>query len=102
MPDLTHAAPAAESTGDQIEGLRLVLDLIDRRILGLLVMRSSVSGRVVQLRRERGQGRLDPARETVIVGRYRDVLGDPGAAIARQVLRAGRGPDPTGGKPCGQ
>ena len=100
MPE-PQTTPDEGSAAARIEGLRLVLDGVDHRILGLLVMRTALSRQVVRLRRSHGQGRIDPVREAVIVGRYRGVLGDHGAVIAQQVLRAGRGPDTAGSESCG-
>jgi chorismate mutase len=72
--------------------LRDEIDALDAEILRLVRRRSEVSARIGAARRAAGGPRIVHARENEVVGRWRDELGRPGAAIAMALLELGRGP----------
>ncbi|HUO48561.1 MAG TPA: chorismate mutase [Acidimicrobiales bacterium] len=82
------ADPTAEA-GD-LTGIRLRLDDVDRRLVGVLAERSALVEEVIVYKRAHGMAVVDRAREDEMldrIGRTAEAAGlDP--RIARQVLRA--------------
>jgi chorismate mutase len=76
---------------DAIASGRARIDEIDADIVRLVRERTELSQQVQRARRSTGGPRIVHARENHVVGRWRDELGRPGAAIAMALLELGRG-----------
>ena len=85
------AAPAP-APADVITQQRERINDLDRQIVDLLAQRKEASEAVQRARTSTGGGRVDPAREQVIIDKYRAKLGDGGEKIAKAMLEAFRGP----------
>ncbi|MCP3797911.1 chorismate mutase [Allokutzneria sp. A3M-2-11 16] len=84
--------PPAPAPADVISQQRERINDLDRQIVDLLAQRKEASEAVQRARTSSGGGRVDPAREQVIIDKYRAKLGDGGERIARAMLEAFRGP----------
>jgi len=88
------AAPTPDAGGAEVTDVpagRVALDAIDEGVRELLLRRVAVSRQVQALRRSTGQPGIQYARENLVIGRYVDALGDPGADIALAILQLCRG-----------
>lgn len=83
----THS-PAVSST---VAAGRVRLDELDAQIVQLVRERLRVSQAVQQARVDGGGRRVELARETQIIARYREQLGRPGTGIAMALLELCRG-----------
>ncbi|MFF7332860.1 chorismate mutase [Streptomyces sp. NPDC090306] len=95
---MTTTPAEADRTGartDAAAGLitdaRERVDALDDRILGLVQERMAVSAVIQEARIGSGGRRVNLARETEILGRYREALGRPGTALAMTLLELCRG-----------
>ncbi|WP_331447475.1 chorismate mutase [Streptomyces xanthochromogenes] len=86
---LSAADPAV--TEATITTLRSSIDVLDAEILTLLDRRRELSEGVQRARMSTGGRRTEFNRENVIIKRYADRFGRPGAAIAMTVLEICRG-----------
>ncbi|TFV65768.1 UNVERIFIED_ORG: chorismate mutase [Bacillus sp. AZ43] len=79
------------SAVDRIAELRQEIDACDAEIIELVRRRLAVSAEIGTLRRATGGTRLNLAREQQVLARFREALGDDGAALGMLLLRQGRG-----------
>ena len=94
MSSLTTSAASAAVTGsavDRIGELRQTIDACDAEIIDLVRRRLAVSHEIGELRRATGGTRLNLSREQQVLARFREALGDDGAALGMLLLRQGRG-----------
>ncbi|KUH37964.1 MULTISPECIES: chorismate mutase [Streptomyces] len=92
--DRTTAEVTGARTDDAAEliaGARERVDALDDRIIGLIQERMAVSTVIQEARIASGGRRVNLARETEVLARYRDALGRPGTALAMTVLELCRG-----------
>ena len=82
-------APAAGSA--DVDVLRAQIDAMDDAIANLVAERARLSARVQTARMSAGGTRVQLGRERVILDRYRNTLGEHGAALADAVLQVCRG-----------
>ncbi|MER5888386.1 chorismate mutase [Streptomyces sp. NPDC001941] len=93
----TAATPAektgarTESAAELITGAREHIDTLDDRIIGLIQERMAVSAVIQEARITSGGRRVNLARETEVLTRYRQALGKPGTALAMTLLELSRG-----------
>jgi chorismate mutase len=88
------STPPVAVTGTDVERigeLRAEIDACDDAIIELVRRRLAVSREIGVLRKASGGTRLNLAREQQLIGRFRESLGDDGAALAMLLLRLGRG-----------
>ena len=76
---------------ERIGELRAEIDACDAAIIELVQRRLTISRQIGALRKASGGTRLNLAREQQLIGRFREALGDDGAALAMLLLRLGRG-----------
>ncbi len=76
---------------DVIAAGRAEIDEIDQQIIELVRRRMAVSRTIQQARIAAGGRRVELARETQIISRYREGLGKPGTSIALSLLELCRG-----------
>jgi chorismate mutase len=79
------------SAVDRIAELRQAIDACDAEIIELVQRRLAVSHEIGTIRRATGGTRLNLAREQQVLARFREALGDDGAALGMLLLRQGRG-----------
>ncbi|MFF8385807.1 chorismate mutase [Streptomyces kanasensis] len=92
--DRTTAEITGARTDDAaalIAGARDRVDALDDRIIGLIQERMAVSTVIQEARIASGGRRVNLARETEVLARYRDALGRPGTTLAMSVLELCRG-----------
>lgn len=80
-----------DTAASLITDARERVDALDDRILGLVQERMAVSAVIQEARIGSGGRRVNLARETEILGRYREALGRPGTALAMTLLELCRG-----------
>jgi monofunctional chorismate mutase len=84
MSSLTASAAPTAVTGsavDRIGELRQEIDACDAEIIDLVRRRLAVSHEIGELRRATGGTRLNLSREQQVLSRFREALGDDGAAL---------------------
>ena len=96
MPRTTehrHRDPPPHRRGRRalITGARERIDALDDRIIALVQERMGVSADIQRARIGSGGRRVNLARETEILARYRGSLGRPGTALAMTLLELCRG-----------
>ncbi|GGM52931.1 hypothetical protein GCM10012275_24900 [Longimycelium tulufanense] len=74
-----------------VSTVRQRIDDLDHDIIELLRRRQEVSQQIQQIRTGAGGQRVEPAREELILERYRSAFGGPGRDIATALLRICRG-----------
>lgn len=82
---------AQDSTRPEaLDDIRVRLDDIDRRLVGLLTERADLVRQVIDFKRARGMGVVDRGREDAMLARAEAVASHEGLdpRIARQVLRS--------------
>ncbi|TFV53524.1 chorismate mutase [Blastococcus sp. TF02A-35] len=79
------------SAVDRITELRGEIDACDAEIIELVRRRLAVSREIGALRKATGGTRLNLSREQQVLDRFREALGDDGAALGMLLLRQGRG-----------
>jgi chorismate mutase len=67
------------------------IDALDAAIIELIRERTAVSARIQQARIAAGGRRVELARESAVIARYREALGKPGTALALDLLDLCRG-----------
>ena len=86
------ATPApAVGTDERIGELRAASDDCDAQLIGLVRRRLAISQEIGSLRTSSGGMRLSLSRERQVIDRFRDALGQDGAALGMMLLRQGRG-----------
>jgi isochorismate pyruvate lyase len=70
--------------------IRQRLDLVDRKLVQVLLERSGLIDEVIHFKRAHGMGVIDRGREDVMLSRIEEIASSEGLdpRIARQVLRA--------------
>ncbi|MFZ0170539.1 MAG: chorismate mutase [Acidimicrobiales bacterium] len=73
-----------------LDEIRQRLDVVDRKLVHVLLERSSLIDEVIHFKRAHGMPVIDRGREDVMLGRIEEVASAEGLdpRIARQVLRA--------------
>lgn len=73
-----------------LDEIRRRLDLVDRKLVQVLLERSSLIDEVIRFKRAHGMPVIDRPREDLMLARIEEVAASEGldARIARQVLRA--------------
>jgi isochorismate pyruvate lyase len=86
MITVTNLTPKS----DALSGIRVRLDDVDTRLVGLLVERGELIREVIDFKRTQGMGVVDRGREDEMLARIGDIASSGGLdpRIARQVLRA--------------
>ncbi len=74
-----------------ISGARERIDDLDRRVIGLLAERITVSEQIQRARIASGGRRVHLSREMEVINRYNEALGRQGTALAMTVLALCRG-----------
>ena len=87
----TTATELPAQTAGQIGELREQIDLCDAQIIELVQRRLAISQEIGSLRKASGGTRLSLSREQQVLARFREELGDDGAALGMLLLRQGRG-----------
>ncbi|MEU2347365.1 chorismate mutase [Modestobacter sp. NPDC049651] len=86
------ATPApAVGTDERIGELRAAIDDCDAQLIELVQRRLAISQEIGSLRTSSGGMRLSLSRERQVIDRFRDALGQDGAALGMMLLRQGRG-----------
>lgn len=85
-----HDARVTDQTPPDLEKIRDELDLVDRRLLDVLIERASLIASVISFKRAHGMRVVDRPREEEMLQSIGDRAGQRGLdpRIARQVLRA--------------
>ncbi|MBE1489718.1 chorismate mutase [Plantactinospora soyae] len=83
---------ATTETASAIAGLRERIDQIDESLIQLWLQRTRLSRQIGAARVAAGGTRVVLSRESEILRRFREGLGDEGVQVALLLLRAGRGP----------
>ncbi|MFE0737319.1 chorismate mutase [Streptomyces sp. NPDC058855] len=76
---------------DDIAALRSRIDTIDTEISRLVAERREHSHRIQRIRLDVGGPRTQLSRENEVIGRYTELLGSAGTALAHLVLTTCRG-----------
>jgi chorismate mutase len=91
-PDTEAGETRATTPGpDAVDTGRARIDELDRAIIEMILARVEVSGEIQRARIAAGGGRVQLARETEIIARYRQALGKPGTSVALNLLDLCRG-----------
>jgi chorismate mutase len=88
--DISDTATTETSTA--ISLLRERIDQIDESLIELWCQRAQLSRQIGAARIAAGGTRLVLSRESQVLRRFREGLGDEGVQVALLLLRAGRGP----------
>ncbi len=75
-----------------ISAERATIDALDAELMRLIAQRTAVSRRIQKLRRDAGGPVVEHSREGVVVARWVEGLGRPGASVALALLELSRGP----------